>query len=257
MNFIYSLQSEWLKTRRSAASWLCIIGGFFIPTIYFIVFLVKSRTIEYGVTEMNVWEVHFIRMMQNMKAFLLPMGVIMASSLMTQMEFKNNTWKQLYTTPQSLTTIFLAKFSVIVIMTVKFFIFFTIGVILSGLIPCLIINGKLPEDTFPFLFFIKENCKVFILCLPILAVQYLISLRFKNFLVPVGIGLVGLIGSMIGSIWEFIYVSPYSYVFLDNVKNLDFYKEKININLYQGATIYFVLLMIISYYMFISKKEKG
>lgn len=257
MQFIYSLQSEWLKTKRSAASWLCIIGGFFIPTIYLIVFLVKSRTIEYGVEDGNVWEGHFTNLMRNMKAFLLPMGVIMASSLITQMEFKNNTWKQLHTTPQSLTTIFLAKFSVIAIMTVKFFVFFTIGVILSGLIPCLIIKGKLPDDPFPFLFFIKENCKVFILCLPIMAVQYLISLRFKNFLVPVGIGLVGLIGSMIGSIWEYIYVSPYSYVFLDNVKDLPFFKGKININLYQGAIIYFSLLMLTSYFMFTKKKEKG
>lgn len=257
MQFIYSLQSEWLKTKRSAASWLCIIGGFFIPTIYLIVFLVKSRTIEFGVEDGNVWEAHFINLMRNMKAFLLPMGVIMASSLITQMEFKNNTWKQLHTTPQSLTTIFLAKFSVIAIMTIKFFVFFTIGVILSGLIPCLVINGKLPDDPFPFLFLIKENCKVFILCLPIIAIQYLISLRFKNFLVPVGIGLVGLIGSMIGSIWEYIYVSPYSYVFLDNVKDLPFFKGKININLYQGAIIYFSLLMMISYFMFTKKKEKG
>ena len=258
MKFIYSLQSEWLKTKRSAASWLCIIGGFFIPTIYLIAFLVKSKTITEDAPMGNVWEIHFVSLMQNMKAFLLPMGVIMASSLITQMEFKNNTWKQLHTTPQSLPTIFLAKFSVIAIMTVKFFVFFSIGVILSGLIPCLIINGKLPEDPFPFLFFFKENFKVFILCLPIIAIQYLISLRFKNFLVPVGIGLIGLIGSMIGAaVWEYIYVSPYSYVFLDRMKNVDFFKGKIAINLYQGALIYFVMLMSISYVMFYAKKEKG
>lgn len=257
MKFIYSLQSEWLKTKRSAASWLCIIGGFFIPTIYLLVFLVKSRTIAGADAMGNVWEMHFISMMQNMKAFLLPMGVIMASSLITQMEFKNNTWKQLHTTPQGLPTIFLAKFSVIAIMTVKFFVFFTIGVIVSGVIPCLIVDGKLPDDSFPILFFVKENIKVFILCLPIMAIQYLISLRFKNFLVPVGIGLVGLIGSMIGSIWEYIYISPYSYVFLDHIRNVDFFKGKININLYQGASIYFVLLMIISYLLFYYKKEKG
>lgn len=257
MKFIYSLQSEWLKTKRSAASWLCIIGGFFIPTIYLIYFLVKSKTIVEADAAGNVWELHFFSLMQNMKAFLLPMGVIMASSLITQMEFKNNTWKQLHTTPQSLTTIFLAKFSVIAIMTVKFFVFFSIGVILSGLIPCLIVNGKLPEDSFPFWFFIKENIKVFILCLPIMAIQYLISLRFKNFLVPVGIGLIGLIGSMIGSMWEYIYISPYSYVFLDHLRNVKVFTGKITINLYQEASIYFVLLMAISYVMFHYKKEKG
>ena len=36
--------------------------------------------------------------------------------------------------------------------------------------------------------FLKEDALYFIDCLPIVALQYLISLRFKNFLVPVGAG---------------------------------------------------------------------
>jgi hypothetical protein len=248
MNFVYSLQSEWLKTKRSAASWLCIIGGFFIPIIYFIIFLKNHSTInDYGV---GMWEQHFNSLWRDMAIFLLPMGVILSSSLITQMEYKNNTWKQLHTTPQSFTNIFFAKFSVILLMTLKFFIFFNIGIVLSGILPTLFFKGGLPNEGIPVLSFLKGNTKLFITCLPIIAIQYLISLNFKNFLVPIGIGMLGLIGSLIGMMWKYIYVSPYSYPSMSVIRF-----NGINIQLY--ASVYFVLIMTVSYILYMKKSEKG
>lgn len=249
MNYIYSLQSEWIKTKRSAASWLCIIGGFFIPLIYFIGFLKdKSSINDY---KFDIWQKLFNQSWQNMAAFLLPMGVILASSLITQIEYKNNTWKQLHATPQTYTNIFIAKFSVIILMTIKFFIFFNIGVILSGLIPCILFDNHLPKENLPIMYFIKWNIKYFITCLPIIAIQYLISLQFKNFLVPIGIGLLGLVGSLIGLSWKYIFISPYSYCAMTIMQ------AKRGFNIFQFSTIYFILIMLISYYLYISKKEKG
>ena len=250
MKFIYSLQSELLKTKRSAASWLCIIGGFFVPTIHLIYFLVKKLTINNKESIGHNWEKYFGDLMHNMEGFLLPMGVILASSLITQMEFKNNTWKQLHTTPQSYTTIFLAKFSVILIMLFKYFLYFNIGILLSGAIPCLIFES-LPNEDFPFWILLNANSKIFILCLPIVAIQYLISLHFKNFLVPVGIGLVGLIGTMIGGSWEYIFISPYSYTAMDFMHATTPFDLKIR------AIICFCIIMMISYILYIRKKEKG
>src|SRR5262245_13811522 len=131
MKLLHSIQSEWLKTKRSTASWLCLIGGFFIPVIFLIIFL-KDKSSIVHIPIRNLWEMHFRQLWQNMSMFLLPMGVIMAASLITQVEFRNNTWKQLHTTPQSYTTVFTAKFVVIVIMTLKFFVFFNLGIFISG-----------------------------------------------------------------------------------------------------------------------------
>lgn len=249
MNYIYSLQSEWIKTKRSAASWLCIIGGFFIPLIYFIGFLKdKSSINDY---KLDIWQKLFNQSWQNMAAFLLPMGVILASSLITQIEYKNNTWKQLHATPQTYTNIFIAKFSVIILMTIKFFIFFNIGVILCGLIPCVLFDNHLPKENLPVMYFIKGNIKYFITCLPIIAIQYLISLQFKNFLVPIGIGLLGLVGSLIGLSWKYIFISPYSYCAMTIMPT------KRDFNIFQFSTIYFILIMLISYYLYLSKKEKS
>lgn len=249
MKFINSIQSEWIKTRRSSASWLCIFGGFFIPTIYTFASLYNGKTLDQN--SLGAWQSHFMKLWEIMAAFLLPMGIILASSLITQLEYKNNTWKQLMTTPQSLTQIYFSKFTVILLMTGKFFLFFNVGILLSAIIPSLIIDHHLPQADFPINVFIKQNGLFFITVLPIIAIQYLMSLQFKNFMVPIGVGILLLVTTLIGNQWEHIYISPYSFCFLK------VFPLPINFNLYSYALIEFFVFMIISYYLFLRKKEKG
>lgn len=252
MIFIHSLHSEWLKTKRSSAFWLSIFGGFFIPTIYLIGYLHDKTCINDVVKVGPIWTYHFMRCWQNMSFLLLPMGVILACSLITQLEFKNNTWKQLHTTPQSFSVIFFAKLLVILFMTIQFFIFFNIGVILSGVIPCLIFDHNFSNESIPALYFLKANAKFFISCLPIIAFQYLVSLKFKNFMVAIGAGLMGLIGTLIAFSWKHIYLSPFSYSSYCFGRKIG-----IDISSYLLAGIYFLLLIAVAYFTYISKKEKG
>jgi len=249
MRFLNSVHSEWIKTRRTAASWLCLLGGFFIPIIQTIIYLHEGITLDD--TSLGAWQSHFLQSWEIMAPFLLPMGIILAASLITQLEFKNNTWKQLMTTPQGLTQIFFAKFTVILLMTLKFFLFFNIGILVSGILPSLVFDGKFPDESIPVKIFLKHNGWIFITCLPILAVQYLISLQSKNFMVPIGFGMLILIGTLMGNQWEHIYISPYSYCFLKIMP------IPITFNLYSYALVYFGILMCLSYYLFLNKKEKG
>jgi lantibiotic transport system permease protein len=254
MIFFKSLHSEWLKTKRSMSFWLTILGGFFIPIIYLISFIYHQSSINQYSANSDIWIVHFNKCWQNMAAFLLPMGVILATSLITQMEYRNNTWKQLHTTPQSYTTIYFAKLTVIILLTIQFFIFFNIGILLSGALPCLIFNGNFSVQPIPVMFFIKENIKYFIACLPIIALQYLISLKFKNFLIPIGIGLFALIGTLIALSWKYIFLSPFCYCILTIMPGR---KISIDINIHLLALIYFSIILMVNYYLYLSKKEKG
>jgi hypothetical protein len=106
---------------------------------------------------------------------------------------------------------------------------------------------------------LKANVKFFLDCLPILALQYLISLQFKNFLVPVGAGFV-IWFSGIGILsWEHSYVFPYIHSTLDFfISSGQFGNRKIPpINIQLLAVIYSALFTTASYVLYVGKKEKG
>ena len=256
MKFIYSFQSEWQKKKRSLSSWLVIVGAFFTPTIIIISRLVRSKGLAQLNSSPEFWENLWHSAWESMSIFLLPIGIILAGSLITQLEYKNNTWKQLHTTPQKLTTIFFAKLSVIVLMMVQFLVLFAVGIYLAGVIPGLLIKGaSYPTASIPYQFFAKETGKYFIDCLPIISLQYLISLQFKNFLVPVGGGIALWILSIAALSWKYSYLIPYTYCSLNYLKSDSKFSSPVNIHVW--AVGYFLLFSVMSYILYITKKEKG
>src|SRR5918993_775408 len=116
MDFINSFQSEWLKKKRSLASWLVIVGAFFTPSIILMSRIKNAGKLSAVYVSNDFWQKLWHQTWESMAAFLLPIGIILAVSLITQIEYKNNTWKQLHATPQRFLTIFSAKFVVILIM---------------------------------------------------------------------------------------------------------------------------------------------
>ena len=255
MNFIHSFQSEWLKKKGSLASYLVFIGAFFTPLIVTIIRTVRYEGLAVATKAPDFWEKQWSSSWESMAIFLLPMGIIMAAALIAQLEFKNNAWKQLHTTPQSLTIIFLAKHAVILTMMVQLFVLFNLGVYLSGIIPNFLRGIPYPSEPIPFVFLLKEDVKYFLVCLPIVALQYLISLRFSNFLVPVGAGLVIWFGTLASLSWKYSYIFPFSHSMLSYLKTVGKYKQDINFE--PLAAGYFVVITMVSYVIYVKQRERG
>ena len=256
MSYITSVQSEWLKTKRSAASWLTLAGGLFIPVIILVDQFTNYKTLPAVYAAQHFWERHFSRSWQFMAFFLLPVGVILASSLVAQLEFRNNTWKQLLATPQKRSTIFFAKLLVIITMMLQFFILFTIGIYLSAVIPSLIFKGvAYPAAPLLLNSFLKTTGLFFIDCLPIIALQYLLSLQFKNFLVPIGAGLAIFMAALIANSWQYVYINPYSYCMISFSRMQG--RSAITLPVHAIALGYFFVFTVAGYLLFILKKEKG
>lgn len=258
-SFLYSFQSEWLKTKRSLASWLVIIGGFFIPAIMLLARLLYLEKLKKEVLSPKFWEALLSQSWQFMAMLLLPMGVILATSLITQIEFKNNTWKQLHTSPQSFSTIFWAKLSTILLLMFQFFVLFNVGMYLSGVIPALVLSDiDFPKEAFPWQYFLETSAYFFIDCLPIVALQYLVSLQFKNFLVPLGVGIGVLLASLIAIEWKYGYLLPYTYCLYKFFMMRGAKLEATALsNIHGWALGYFVVFTLISYVLYMTKKEKG
>lgn len=260
MNFIRCLQSEWLKKRRSLAAWMVFVGAFFTPSIILIARLKNAHKLSAVYVADDFWIKLWNQSWESMAAFLLPIGIILAVALITQIEYKNNTWKQLHTTPQRFATIFFAKFLVILIMLGEALVLFNIGIYLSAVIPsALFSNLPYPVAPIPYRGFLTGNINIFIDCLPILALQYLISLQFKNFLVPIGAGFViWFLG--IGMLsWEYSYLLPYVHSTIDFlISSGQFGNKKIPpVSIQLLAVIYFAVITTVSYVLYVRKREKG
>jgi hypothetical protein len=253
--FIESFASEWLKKKRTASSFLIIVGSFLIPAILIIA---RSDSAE-GLANSNrgphVWEMLFNRNWQIMAAFLLPMGIVLVTSLITQLEFRNNTWKQLCTTPQSDTVIFFVKLAVILVMLLEFFVLFNFGIWISGVIPSLFFKSVSgPAESLPLGRFLAADGRFLLNCLPIVSLQYLLSLRFRNFLLPLGAGLGLYVASMVAVHWRYGYTIPYTYC------AFNFYDRPASvkgINTDYWAAGYTVGFMVLAYIIYITRNEKG
>lgn len=259
MTFINSFQSEWLKKKRSLASWLVIVGAFFTPSIILIARIKNHAVLSKLYTAGDFWVKHWYQSWESMEIFLLPIGIILATGLIAQIEYKNNTWKQLHATPQAFTTVFFAKLLVIFIMLVEVFMLFNLGIYLSAVIPAFIFSGiPYPTAQIPFQDFWNANVNFFVDCLPIVALQYLLSLQFKNFLVPVGVGFalwflgIGLLS------WEYSYFFPYLQGAIKFMMVTGhFANRQIPVNIEYLALVYSAIFTFAGWFLYVTKREKG
>jgi hypothetical protein len=199
--FINSFQSEWMKTRRSLALWMVIIGGFFTPAVIIVARLINHAAVPDLYAREDFWPLLWRNSWESMAIFFLPLGAILSTSLIAQIEYKNNTWKQLHTLPIPYTTIFLSKLAVILTLMALFFLLFNVGIWLAAVVPYLLVSGTPWPMGASWLAFLTDDLLYFIDCLPIVALQYLLALRFKNFLVSVGLGFVFWVGALASVSW--------------------------------------------------------
>ncbi|MBA3833846.1 MAG: ABC transporter permease [Chthoniobacterales bacterium] len=257
--FVRAFQCEWLKKKRSLASWLVVAGSFFTPAIVIAARLVNHDGLHQMYSAAGFWKELWKNSWESTAIFFLPMGAILATSLVTQIEFKNNTWKQVHALPLSLTTIFFAKLVVVILMLIQFFVLFNVAIYLSALVPYLLVSGvPYPKGPIPLAEFLADDLLYLVDCLPLVAAQYMLSLRFRNFLIPVGVGFMIWVGALASLSWKFGFAIPYSYPMLNYLKHDGGRKAVIPpVNIHAWAIGYFVLFTAIGFCLFVTKREKG
>jgi hypothetical protein len=150
-----------------------------------------------------------------------PLCAILATSLLTQIEYRNNAWKQVHTMPLSLAHVFFSKLGVVFVMLGQFFVLFNVGIWLSDFLPYALVAGvPFPAGPIPLMDFLRQDALYFVDCLPIVALQYAIGLRFGNFLVSVGMGFLLWIGALAALAWKYGYLIPYICVTLDYLRQV-------------------------------------
>lgn len=257
--FVHAFRGEWLKRKRSSASLMLLGGALFTPAIVAAVRLLNWRTLPRLYAADAFWKSLWSASWESMAIFFLPMTAILATSLVTQIEYRGNAWKQVHALPMHTAVLFLAKLAVILVMMAQFLALFCAGVYVSGMTPVLLVPGvPPPKDAFLALPLLRDCALYFVDCLPIVAAQYAMGLRANNVLVPIGVGFLAWVGALAAVSSRFAIWWPYAYTTIDYIKD----KPKgqafaAHTELHALALAFFVVLTIAGYALFVTKTEKG
>jgi lantibiotic transport system permease protein len=188
MKVLIALRSEILKTKRTAAFYVTILCAAFGPLMSMLdIMLDEGISAEEG---KHIFNRMFIDKFQMTGILMFPMFLILMCTQLAQIEYKNNAWKQVLASPQAKRNIFMAKFMNIQLLVLIFLVtnqlFMFIGtIILHFTRPALHVLNQ-PLDISALLTVLAN---IYVALLAISAIQFWLGLRFKNFIVPVSIGI--------------------------------------------------------------------
>lgn len=185
MSLLISLQSESVKIKRSASFYICFIVAAIVPALLFFDVITPSD----GNTKSDPVAVskYFMMGQQIFNFIFLPLFTILVSTLLLQLEYRNNTWKQVLTSPQRRINVFFSKFITLHLIIILFIITFII-LIVAGIFIIKLINPNLLTGEVRFETVLLANWNVYVSIFGISAIQFWLALRFKNFIAPLAIG---------------------------------------------------------------------
>ncbi len=251
MSLSISLRSEFLKMNRASTIYLCIIVAAIVPAILFF------DTVFDDANQMKTfpWNRYFTKAHQALSIVFLPLYIILTCTLLLQNEYRNNTWKQVLTSPQKLVNVFFAKFIILHLLVLLFLISFNVWLAVEAVVvelihPNLFNQGLNVSELLLF------NYRAYVSIFAISAIQFWLALRFKNFIAPIAIGfcLWFLAPTMIFELkWLFADKYPYSFPILSLHP-----KYKASIPMFQWLSLgYAVLFLAIAFVEFKIRKVKG
>lgn len=210
-SYFISIKNEVFKLKRTFAFWLTIISAFFIPAIYFVYYLLKYKTLI-PANDINPWDKFLNNQIISVSSLLIPLFIVLITSLIIQLEHKSSGIKLLFSLPISKWSIYYGKLTVVLGMILFTYVLFfimmlCIGVIVGTVHKELNLLSYAPNYEQP----IKLLFRSFTAILGILGIQFWLSFKMKNFIIPIGIGMVLVItGLIIFQAKESMYF-PYAY----------------------------------------------
>lgn len=188
-----------------------IMCAAFIPVTHFLHYLIDYERLISKVVG-NPWDKFFISQV-TMTPTLITFFVVLVATFVMYIEHRSEGLKLLFTLPVQKTSIYFGKLiaaSTIVFATYLLFLCFVVafGYILGYFYPKYGFSNHSPD----VVLMAKVLFSSYTTTLGVLAVQYWISFKTKNFIIPVGIGIVGIIlGLILFRSPRFSPFIPYSY----------------------------------------------
>ncbi len=254
MSLIHTLRSETLKTKRGATLYFTLVAAAIIPIIFLLEVCDDGISPE---SRQDPFNALFKQGFEIVTLIFFPIYVVVVCTLLPQIEYRNNTWKQVFASPQTMANVFIAKFIHVQSLILLFMLSFNVFMFLVA------VAGHFVDPSLKLLYQSKDwqaigifNLNAWLAVLAISAIQFWIGLRFKNFLVAIGIGFAcWLVGVML--VMEFhndnARFFPYSYPVYSMVPGL---KAQLPVIQLSGG-IYTVLILMVGFIDFERRKIRS
>lgn len=254
MSLVLSIRSELLKVKRTAALYFSGIVAALIP----FGFLLEYMEVENLKSLMtDPWNRFYGEGIMGFCFAILPLYIILVCTLLPQVEYRNNTWKQVQSSPQPLASLFFSKYFTVQLMVLAFFVLYNVLMALS-LLSIAFVNPHLPlfSHSLNWGRWLTTNAAVYGSVQAIIVIQFWIGLWSKNFITPVAIGLVlWLVGNMLvfEVHWSNADLFPYSH---PSLMVLDKHEAKIPFVLGCSA-VYSAFMLLIAFAGFNRRRVRG
>jgi len=180
------LAIELQKEKRTGIIPVLLAVGVLGAAYAFLNFLVRKDTLlNLPLAPMDVLLTQLYGMIMILNMF----GIIVAACMIYNMEFKGNAVKKIYMLPTSVAGMYLCKFFILTF-------FLLVAIIIQNTALAQIGIKDLPAGTFEMGELIVFTAYSFLTSMPVLSFMLLISSRFENMWVPLGVGVAGFLSGM-------------------------------------------------------------
>ena len=180
------LAIELRKEKRTGVIPVLLAVGILGAGYVFLNFIVrKDMLLSLPLAPMDVLLTQLYGMIMILNMF----GIVVAACMIYNMEFKGNAVKKMYMLPVNVPGMYLCKY--LILSTLLF-----VAVALQNLALMRIGMTDLPQGAFEMGTLIKFAGYSFITSVPVLSFMVLISSRFENMWVPLGVGVAGFLSGM-------------------------------------------------------------
>lgn len=177
---------ELRKEKRTGVIFVLLAVGVLGAAYAFVNYIVRKETLlNMPMLPMDI----LLTQLYGMIAILNMLGIVVATCIVYNMEFKGNAIKKMYMLPLNVSKMYFCKF---LILTLALFI----AVIIQNLSLTRIGIVNLPRGTFEMTTLLRFALYSFITSLPVLSFMLLISSRFENMWIPLGVGVAGFLSGI-------------------------------------------------------------
>ena len=181
-----TLVIELRKGKRTGAIPVLLAVGILGAAYAFVNFIVRKDTLlNLPLDPMDV----LLTQLYGMIVILNLFGIVVAACLVYNMEFKGTAIKKMYVLPISVPGMYLCKFLILTVMLL-------VAVSVENLALIQIGVTDLPQGTFEMGTLLRFAVYSFITSMPVLSFMILISSRFENMWIPLGVGVAGFLSGM-------------------------------------------------------------